>query len=56
MFIPAGETRTVKFNLPIKELALWNADMKEVVEPGDFELQVGAASDDIHLTEVITVK
>ena len=56
VFIPAGETRTVKFNLPIKELALWNADMKEVVEPGDFELQVGAASDDIHLTEVITVK
>lgn len=56
VFIPAGETRTVKFNLPIKELALWNTDMKEVVEPGDFELQVGAASDDIRLTEIITVK
>ena len=56
VFIPAGETRTVKFNQPKKELALWNTDMKEVVEPGDFELQVGAASDDIRLTEIITVK
>ena len=56
VFIPVGETRKVTFSLPMKELALWNSDMKEVVEPGDFELQVGAASDDIRLTEIITVK
>ncbi len=56
VFIPAGETRSVTFRLPMQELALWNVHMQEVVEPGDFELQVGTASDDIRLTEMITVK
>lgn len=56
VLIPAGETRRVTFTLPMRELALWNAAMEEVVEPGDFELQVGAASDDIRLHETITVK
>jgi hypothetical protein len=30
----------VKFDLPISELALYNIDMKKVVEAGEFELQV----------------
>ena len=51
-----GESEVVEFKLPMKELALWNARMEEVVEPGDFELQVGSASDDIRLKDVITVK
>lgn len=56
VFIPAGDKRLVTFTLPMQELALWNADMQEVVEPGDFELQVGTASDDIRLRETITVE
>ncbi len=51
-----GETKTVEIELPIKELALWNERMEEVVEPGDFELQIGSASDKIHQTKTITVK
>lgn len=51
-----GESKVVEIALPMKELALWNARMEEVVEPGDFELQVGSASDDIRLKDVITVK
>lgn len=51
-----GESKVVEIALPMKELALWNTRMEEVVEPGDFELQVGAASDDIRLKDVITVK
>ena len=51
-----GESRVVELKLPIKELALWNARMVEVVEPGDFELQIGSASDDIKLREIVTVK
>lgn len=51
-----GESRVVELKLPIKELALWNAHMEEVVEPGDFELQIGSASDDIKLREIVTVK
>lgn len=55
VLIKAGERQKVKFELPMKELALWNIDMKEVVEPGDFELQVGTASDNILLTKTIRV-
>jgi beta-glucosidase len=55
VFIKAGETEKVTFELPIKELALWNSDIKEVVEPGEFELQVGTASDHISLTKTINV-
>jgi beta-glucosidase len=39
----------------MSELALYNADMKRVVEPGQFELQVGTASDQIKLVKTIRV-
>lgn len=51
-----GESRVVEIDVPMKELALWNEDMELVVEPGEFEIQVGAASDDIRLRDVVTVK
>lgn len=51
-----GESEVVEIKLPMKELALWNTRMEEVVEPGDFELQVGSSSDDIRHTATITVK
>lgn len=51
-----GESKVVEIKLPMKELALWNARMEEVVEPGDFELQIGTASNNICWTTTITVK
>lgn len=39
-----GEKKTVTFSLPVKELAFWNIDMQEVVEPGEFNLWVGPNS------------
>lgn len=51
-----GESKVVEIKLPIKELSLWNARMEEVVEPGDFELQIGSASDNICWKETITIK
>ncbi|MCL6442340.1 MAG: glycoside hydrolase family 3 C-terminal domain-containing protein [Alicyclobacillus sp.] len=39
-----GETRTVKFSLGFEELAIWNPEMKYVVEPGHVAVYVGAAS------------
>jgi len=54
--IKAGETVKVRFDLPMNELALYNAEMKKVVEPGEFELQVGTASDKILLQKTIQVK
>ena len=39
-----GETKTVSFELGFDELALLNADLKKVVEPGTFTISVGASS------------
>jgi beta-glucosidase len=55
VFIPKGETKTVEFELPVSELALYDKQMHLVVEPGDFELQVGAAADNILLKKTIEV-
>ncbi len=56
LLIKAGETKTVHFELPVAELALYNAKMEKVVEPGDFTLQIGTASDNILLKKTISVK
>lgn len=55
VFIKSGESVKVKFDLPMSELALYNVEMKKVVEPGEFELQVGTASDQIKLEKTIQV-
>lgn len=44
-----GETRTVSLALDTPSLAIWNQEMKRVVEPGRYEVQVGASSADIRL-------
>jgi len=44
-----GEKKKVDFTVNYEELSLWNRDMKRVVEPGSFEVQVGSSSDDIRL-------
>ena len=40
-----GETKSVSFRIPQKQLAVWNAEGKWVVEPGNFTAWVGGASD-----------
>lgn len=44
-----GESRKVTFVLGEKDLALYNKDMKLVVEPGEFEVIIGSSSNDIKL-------
>ena len=39
-----GERRTITFDLAPDDLALWNAEMKRVVEPGTFTISVGPNS------------
>jgi len=56
VLLKAGETQTVHLRLPVAEFALYNKDMKKVVEPGEFELQIGSASDDIKIKKLILVK
>ncbi|MEC4589812.1 glycoside hydrolase family 3 N-terminal domain-containing protein [Nitrospirillum amazonense] len=49
-----GESRTVTFTIDGQALALWNQDMKRVVEPGAFDIMVGDNSVDLK-TAVLTV-
>jgi beta-glucosidase len=42
--LKAGETKTVTFPLGFEELALYNAAMERVVEPGTFTVSVGSSS------------
>jgi beta-glucosidase len=54
--LKAGETKTVTFKLKLNDLSFINLENKRVVEPGDFEFQVGASSDDIKGKVLFTVK
>jgi len=42
-----GEQRTIRFELTPDDLALWNAQMKRVVEPGTFTISAGPNSVDL---------
>ena len=44
-----GETKTVKFKLLPEDMALLDQNMKEVVEPGVFDVMIGSSSRDIRL-------
>lgn len=48
--LKAGEQKTVSFDLPYDELALWNASMQRVVEPGEFAVMIGRSAEDIALS------
>ncbi|MDS0294924.1 glycoside hydrolase family 3 N-terminal domain-containing protein [Halogeometricum luteum] len=45
--LEAGESETVSFELTTADLAFWTADEEYAAEPGEFEVQVGHAADDI---------
>jgi beta-glucosidase len=47
VFVKRGETRRVIFHLTSDELAIWNREMKRVVEPGEFQVMVGGSSEDL---------
>ena len=51
-----GETKEVKFTIDKKHLELLDADMKWVVEPGEFVVMAGASSEDIRQTTVLNVE
>ncbi|WP_250459313.1 glycoside hydrolase family 3 N-terminal domain-containing protein [Microbulbifer litoralis] len=49
-----GQRREVTFTLDAEDLSLWNRSMQRVVEPGEFEIMVGANSGQLK-TAVLTV-
>lgn len=51
-----GETKEVKFTIDRKHLELLDADMKWVVEPGEFVVMAGSSSEDIRQTTVLNLE
>jgi beta-glucosidase len=51
-----GETKTVTLRVPVQKLSHYDEKTHDfVVDPGEYEIQVGAASDDIRARAKITV-
>ena len=55
MPVRAGEKVTVRLEVPFSELMFTNERMECVLEPGEFEVQVGSSSDRIHFREKIRI-
>ena len=47
-----GEKKRVSFVLSRDDLAILNRDMEWMAEPGEFELRIGASSEDIRLRQI----
>jgi len=50
-----NQTITLEFTIPCRELGLWDKNMNYVVEPGEFEIMIGASAEDIRLRDTIMV-
>ena len=50
--LKTGETKRVSFVLSREDLAILNRDMRWTTEPGEFELRIGASSEDIRLRQI----
>lgn len=50
-----GETKTVSFEILPSHLEILDRNMRWTVEPGEFEIRIGASSEDIRLTKTIRV-
>ena len=46
VFIPAGQSVTIQFQLTAEDLSYYNHELEWVCEPGDFEIMTGPNSRD----------
>jgi len=51
----AGESARVRFEVPTDMLCFTGQEGRRIVEPGEFELQLGASSADIRLRGIVTL-
>ena len=56
VWLAAGESKDVTFTLGFDELSIVGVDMKRVVEPGEFDIYVGASSSDIRQKGVLVIE
>ncbi|MCR8558352.1 glycoside hydrolase family 3 C-terminal domain-containing protein [Mucilaginibacter sp. BJC16-A38] len=51
-----GETQTVKFIVKPEDIAIWNLDMKQVTEPGTFDVMIARSAEDVVLKKTLEYK
>jgi beta-glucosidase len=51
-----GETKTVKFVVKPEDIAIWNTDMKQVTEPGTFEVMIARSAEDVVFKKTLEYK
>jgi beta-glucosidase len=54
--LKAGESKTISFQITPEMLSMLDVNMKEIVEPGDFRIMIGASSRDIRLKEILAIR
>ena len=47
IFLKRGESKDVQFTIGMDELKFVNSELKWVVEPGEFRVQIGTSSDNV---------
>lgn len=53
--LKAGETKEITFEITPDMLKMLNAEMKSVIEPGDFRIMIGASSKELILKDTLEV-
>lgn len=53
--VPKGETTKLTLSLPMKELMFFDKTNRWIVEPGDYEIQIGNSSSDISYKKTIEI-
>jgi len=56
IWLDPGQSQSVSFTITKEELSFYNKDMKWIVEPGDFTIMVGGASDNTQSIKLSVVK
>jgi beta-glucosidase len=56
VLIKANDHAKITLKVPVSELGLYNERMQYVVEPGEFEVQIGNSADNIFANKTVVVK
>ena len=54
--LKAGETRTITFEINLKQLAYYDIDMRYVIPKGEIEVMVGSSATDLPLRETFVIE
>ena len=52
VYLKAGESKTISFEITPEQLSFFNSDLKKVWEPGEFIIQIGTNSSEVQAAKV----